>query len=238
MSKYIFATGGEDDNYGSTDFFNSYLDNLLASQMSDNEDTYSSDNTSYEEEDSDFIKNLKAYADEQDQVNYQDILDQKISDLTSMLDDKLAMMQSKIDEYNWYEDSDNIDYLSEMYNVNSPTPYTFGDLKQKQMMVESGGNPNAISPVGAQGAFQFMPSTWEQYKPTPSASPFNPQDASKAYDKYMGTLLTMFNGDQRKAAAAYNAGEGRVKSLVQKYGANWEQYLPNETKGYLKKIFK
>ena len=59
MSKYIFATGGEDDNYGSTDFFNSYLDNLLASQMSDNEDTYSSDNTSYEEEDSDFIKNLK-----------------------------------------------------------------------------------------------------------------------------------------------------------------------------------
>jgi muramidase (phage lysozyme) len=189
-------------------------------------------------EDTDFIKNLKEYADEQDRPDYESIMNEKINEVTSMLDDRLSFMQSKIDENSWYDDPDNIDYLSKMYNVNEPAPYNFGDLKQKQMMVESGGNPNAVSPAGAQGAFQFMPATWEQYKPSPSASPFNPEAASKAYDKYMGALLTMFNGDQRKAAAAYNAGEGRVKNLVQQYGNNWEQHLPNETKGYLKKIFK
>lgn len=38
-----------------------------------------------------------------------------------------------------------------------------GDYFKKLAQVESGGNPNAVSPTGAQGMFQFIPSTWKQY---------------------------------------------------------------------------
>ena len=38
-----------------------------------------------------------------------------------------------------------------------------GDYFKKLAAVESGGNPNAVSPTGAKGVFQFIPSTWKQY---------------------------------------------------------------------------
>lgn len=38
-----------------------------------------------------------------------------------------------------------------------------GDYFKKLAQVESGGNPNAVSPTGARGMFQFIPSTWKQY---------------------------------------------------------------------------
>lgn len=38
-----------------------------------------------------------------------------------------------------------------------------GDYFGKLAQIESGGNPNATSPTGAKGVFQFIPSTWAQY---------------------------------------------------------------------------
>lgn len=43
------------------------------------------------------------------------------------------------------------------------SPGGSGDYFGKLAQVESGGNPNATSPTGAKGVFQFIPSTWAQY---------------------------------------------------------------------------
>ena len=44
-----------------------------------------------------------------------------------------------------------------------------------QLAQESGWNPNATSPAGAQGIAQFMPATWATYGE--GGDPFDPDDA-------------------------------------------------------------
>lgn len=76
-----------------------------------------------------------------------------------------------------------------------------------QAQVESGYNPNAVSPTGAQGFWQFEPGTWRTWG---HGSPFNVHDATTAYIAFMRHLLKVFKGNVRNALAAYNAGEGNV----------------------------
>ena len=77
-----------------------------------------------------------------------------------------------------------------------------------QINEESGGNPGAVSPTGAQGVAQFEPGTWQGEGCT--GSPFNVNDAMKCYAKYMYSLVRQFHGNVRDALAAYNAGPGHL----------------------------
>lgn len=121
MRKYIFQTGGEEDLYSSTDFFNSYIDQLLNTEETSNDVQPEVES----EEETDFIKNLREYADEQDKPDYESILNQKVEELKILMDEKLSFVRSKIDEYSWYEDDDNIEYLSNMYDTrNSNVPFS------------------------------------------------------------------------------------------------------------------
>jgi hypothetical protein len=76
---------------------------------------------------------------------------------------------------------------------------------------ESAFNPNAVSRVGAQGLMQLMPATASRFGVT---SAFEPAQNIKGGVSYLKFLLKRFNGDERRVAAAYNAGEG----AVDKYG--------------------
>jgi Transglycosylase SLT domain len=78
-----------------------------------------------------------------------------------------------------------------------------------QINLESGFDPTAVSPTGAQGIAQFEPGTWAQYG---SGSPDNPQDAFTAYAKYMGVLLKDEKSSIQDALAAYNAGPGNIQA--------------------------
>jgi soluble lytic murein transglycosylase-like protein len=73
-------------------------------------------------------------------------------------------------------------------------------------MAESGFDPYAVSPAGAQGIAQFMPGTAAAYG---LRDPFDPESAIEAQARLMSSLLRRF-GSVRLALAAYNAGPGAV----------------------------
>lgn len=60
-----------------------------------------------------------------------------------------------------------------------------------------------LSSAGAMGLAQFMPGTWPSYG---KGSPCNPNDAVKAYVKFMDVLIKRFNGRLDIAIASYNSG--------------------------------
>jgi membrane-bound lytic murein transglycosylase D len=107
--------------------------------------------------------------------------------------------------------------------------------------VESGFDRRALSPAGAAGLFQLMPDTakrfglslWprdQRYQPVPSAT------ASAQYLKYLHDRFK----DWRLALAAYNAGEGTVRKLLDRYKAdNYDAiagHLPAETQMYVPRV--
>jgi len=80
-----------------------------------------------------------------------------------------------------------------------------------QVNDESGFNPNAVSPTGAEGMFQFEPTTYNavaQQAGVQQGTEFNPNDEEKAYAVYMSQLLQEEGGSLDKALEAYNAGPG------------------------------
>ena len=72
---------------------------------------------------------------------------------------------------------------------------------------ESSYNPSAVSPRGAMGLMQLMPATARQLG---VENPFIPEENVRGGVQLMRQLLDRYNGDFRKALAAYNAGEGAV----------------------------
>ena len=79
-------------------------------------------------------------------------------------------------------------------------------LLAAQLMAESGFNPRAVSPAGALGIAQFMPSTARSYG---LRDPFDPVAAIDAQAHLMSDLLRQFHSVPL-ALAAYNAGSGAV----------------------------
>lgn len=92
---------------------------------------------------------------------------------------------------------------------------------------ESRFDARAISPVGAQGIAQFMPGTARMVG---LADPWNPAEAIPAAAFHLADLRHNL-GNLGLAAAAYNAGEGRVWSWL-----TGRRYLPGETVDYVHSI--
>lgn len=72
---------------------------------------------------------------------------------------------------------------------------------------ESGFDPDAVSPAGAQGLMQFIPATWARYG---RGSPFDPRAAMLAGAKYLRHLALEFHS-WPLALAGYNAGGQAVR---------------------------
>jgi soluble lytic murein transglycosylase-like protein len=68
---------------------------------------------------------------------------------------------------------------------------------------ESGFRPCVVSPKGAAGLMQLMPSTQDQFQ---VIDPFNPMASLDAGTKLLKQLLDRYHGDLSLALSAYNAG--------------------------------
>jgi hypothetical protein len=89
---------------------------------------------------------------------------------------------------------------------------------------ESRFDPDAISPAGAQGVAQFMPRTASSRG---LLDPFMPVEALRESASYLHELVQSF-GNLGLAAAAYNAGPGRLTRWLAGQGE-----LPSETVDYV-----
>lgn len=260
MSKYIVLQDGGDAT--GAEMFNQYIDQLIASQQNDDIDY--TNNISTPEDENEFIKNLEEYDEERTKQEETEKRNSEYNALNQHFNNLLDKFDDLQQQMMFYGSQEGQDYFEQVYDTNNTTYLPFGTitpsnkptvgyqntggsldestLRYKQMMAESSGNPNAIGPETrygtAKGAFQFIDATWDRYKPHANASQFNIKDATIARDKYVGDLLRRYKGNQRLAMAAYNWGEGRVDRALKKYGSEWERYIPKETKGYLRKIFK
>jgi len=100
------------------------------------------------------------------------------------------------------------------------------DLVNSVIQAESGFNPRARSPKGAQGLMQLMPATASKLG---VGNAWEPRDNIEGGTRYLRQLLEQYNGDTIKALAAYNAGPERV-----------EQYrgVPpyRETRNYVRRV--
>lgn len=86
---------------------------------------------------------------------------------------------------------------------------------------------NEVSPAGAQGVAQFMPGTAAEVG---LDNPFDPMKALPASAKLLRKLRDDF-GNLGLAAAAYNAGSGRIQKWLGRQGQ-----LPRETRDYVRII--
>jgi len=116
-------------------------------------------------------------------------------------------------------------------------------------MVESGLSPFAVSHVSAVGLWQFMSPTAMQYGLRVDEYVDERRDPVRATDAaldYLQWLHGRFGESWYLAAAAYNAGPGRVERILNRHAGGqmgdenlyWEilEYLPRETREYVPKL--
>jgi membrane-bound lytic murein transglycosylase D len=113
-------------------------------------------------------------------------------------------------------------------------------------MIESGFQPTVRSRAGAVGIWQFMPATARSVGLRVDSlvdERMDPVRSTRAAARHLGDLHRRFGGDWELAAAAYNAGAGRIGRGLERFGVRdfWELArigdLAQETRHYVPRLY-
>lgn len=108
------------------------------------------------------------------------------------------------------------------------------DLLRKVAWVESRFNPKAVSPTKPRGVMQFTKATGNAYGLITDEDFFNPEKSIDAGARLLSDLVKKYNGDELKAALAYNQGGGS-KSIKAYDRGDYSAIVPEGQK-YLKSL--
>ena len=100
------------------------------------------------------------------------------------------------------------------------------DFVRAVIKAESRFDKGATSYCGAQGLMQLMPATARSLGVN---NAYDPEQNIEGGTKFLSQLLKKYNGNKELAAAAYNAGPGRVKDHVPQI---------KQTQVYVKRVMK
>ncbi len=134
------------------------------------------------------------------------------------------------------------DYILEYSKVNAVDP----SLVLAVIAIESRFHPEAVSRAGALGLMQIMPTTGEMLADEAGFEGYSedglkdPRVNIRLGTYYIGKLQKIYGSDVL-ALAAYNAGEGRVNSLINETNTVPGEILPSdipwpETKRYVRSV--
>ena len=115
------------------------------------------------------------------------------------------------------------------------------DLLRKLAFNESGFNPKAKSPTGPLGLMQFTKGTAAglglKVTGGDDDERFNPELAVDAAARHLSDLVRKYDGDELKAALAYNQGEGRNGApQMQAYDRGDWASISEEGRNYMRKL--
>ena len=119
--------------------------------------------------------------------------------------------------------------LEEKVTLESERPRLLNAVRH----VESRGNPNATSPAGAEGPYQFMPAT---SRALGIKNPRDETESRKAADAYITRLTNMFGGDEDLGLLAYYWGPGNVQAFLRTGKGMNGQPIPKEAMEYVGKV--
>jgi soluble lytic murein transglycosylase-like protein len=145
------------------------------------------------------------------------------SEVNTYLDGKAQSHQTLNRAFTQQDVDAAIDAAAARHNVDP-------NLVRSVVKVESNFNPNAISPKGAMGLMQLMPSTARSLN---VANPFDPAQNVDAGVRHLRKLLDSYGGSVTLSLAAYNAGSGAVaRSAGVPHFRETQDYVRRITKLY------
>ncbi len=149
--------------------------------------------------------------------------------------------------------------VDKVQSVKNEKKINHSEFLLKQAFVESGLNSEAISPKGAKGLTQIMPSALQDYLKSTGKKieDVNLFDIKHSVDIQIKTMQSLYNSTfiekenqseivrLAKTLAAYNWGRGNMANFLKKLkdqgediynSLTWVEKLPEEPKNYINKI--